>query len=201
MSRKSNTLERKNQIVEGLKIVMAEKGYEGATTADIARAANLAPGLVHYHFGSKQAILVALVERLAAQLKERLELRLSQAGRDLWAQMDAYIAVHLARGEDADPRALACWVQAGAEAIRQKEVAVVYKRALIRDEARLRGILRAILREESSEYRLKSLTSAIYAAIQGYFTLSAIVPSLIPAGTAEGAVRAMARALVAGKTA
>ena len=47
MARPSNTEERRQQIVQGLLRVMAERGYERASIAEIARAAGLTPGLVH----------------------------------------------------------------------------------------------------------------------------------------------------------
>lgn len=53
MPRPSNTAERQEQIVLGLLEVMAERGYEKASVASIARAAELSPGLVHYHFQTK----------------------------------------------------------------------------------------------------------------------------------------------------
>ena len=56
MARPSNTEERRQQIVEGLLRVMAERGYERASIAEIAKAAGLSPGLVHYHFTEKQEL-------------------------------------------------------------------------------------------------------------------------------------------------
>ena len=56
--------ERRAQIVDGLMRVLPEHGYERASVARIAKAAGLSPGLVHHHFENKQAILLALGERL-----------------------------------------------------------------------------------------------------------------------------------------
>ena len=36
---------------------MAKRGYDGASVADIAKAARLTPGLVHYHFKNKQELI------------------------------------------------------------------------------------------------------------------------------------------------
>ncbi|HEY3497153.1 MAG TPA: helix-turn-helix domain-containing protein, partial [Polyangiaceae bacterium] len=68
MTRASNSAERRGQIVEGLLAVMAREGYEGASIQAIGRAAGLAPGLVHYHFDTKQEILVELIETLTRRL-------------------------------------------------------------------------------------------------------------------------------------
>jgi len=43
--------------------LLAERGYEAATTKEIARAAGVAPGLVHYYFASKDALVVEMLRR------------------------------------------------------------------------------------------------------------------------------------------
>ncbi len=52
----------------------AEQGYEGATTASIARRVGVTQPLVHYHFGSKQALWRATVDSLFTALNERIAL-------------------------------------------------------------------------------------------------------------------------------
>jgi TetR/AcrR family transcriptional repressor of bet genes len=71
MARPSNTEERRQQIVEGLLRVMAKRGYERASIAEIAKEAGLSSGLVHYHFKDKQEILLTAVEQLAARVRTR----------------------------------------------------------------------------------------------------------------------------------
>ena len=66
MARQSNTDERRAQIATALVDVMARRGYDGASVADIARAAGLTAGLVHYHFETKHAILIEALDRLEA---------------------------------------------------------------------------------------------------------------------------------------
>jgi len=43
--------------------LLAERGYEAATTKEIARAAGVAPGLVHYYFVSKDELVVEMLRR------------------------------------------------------------------------------------------------------------------------------------------
>ena len=73
MARPSNTDERRLQIMGALVKVMARRGYDGASVADIARAARLTPGLVHYHFKNKQEILLAALRDLVARRDASLE--------------------------------------------------------------------------------------------------------------------------------
>lgn len=46
----------KAQIIAAAEKVFAERGYDGATTAEIAEIAGLAKSNVHYYFGTKEAI-------------------------------------------------------------------------------------------------------------------------------------------------
>lgn len=46
----------KAQILAAAEKVFAERGYDGATTAEIAEIAGLAKSNVHYYFGTKEAI-------------------------------------------------------------------------------------------------------------------------------------------------
>jgi TetR/AcrR family transcriptional regulator, transcriptional repressor of bet genes len=198
VARPSNTEERRAQIVEGLLSVMAEDGYERASIAAIARAADLAPGLLHYHFEKKQQILVALVERLARDLERRVETRLERAGDDprkrLFALVDAFVALD----EDADPRAVSAWVVIGAEAVRQPEVRELYAAALRRSLDTTRDVVTAALRaEEKSTRNATRIAAAILAAIEGSYQIAAAAPGLLPVGYAAPMLRRMVAGMLA----
>lgn len=62
--------------------VFAEKGFTGATTADIARRAKVTQPLVHHHFGSKVGLWNAVLETLFTELRQALDTAvLEAAGR------------------------------------------------------------------------------------------------------------------------
>lgn len=198
MPRPSNTEQRREQIVRALLEVMAETGYERASVNAVARAAGLTPGLVHYHFGSKQEILLQLIEHLAGGLQERLTLRLEQAGDDPARRLRAFVDVHMAKGADADPQALACWVGIAAEAIRQPEVRVAYGAVLARELDLLSGLVREALRAGDRPTRqARSSAAAILAAIQGYYLIASAAPDLVPDGSAAPNVRRLVDSLLA----
>ena len=67
MARSSNTEARRSEITAALLAVIARHGYEKATIQAIAAQAGLAPGLIHYHFKSKQEILVSLIGAIDAE--------------------------------------------------------------------------------------------------------------------------------------
>ena len=58
-------------ILEATKTVLREQGYAGLSTRGIAAAAGIPLSQIHYHFGSRQGLMVALFEHLNAQLLER----------------------------------------------------------------------------------------------------------------------------------
>jgi len=50
----------------------AERGYEAATTASIARRVGVTQPLVHYHFGSKDALWKSVVDKMFSELASEL---------------------------------------------------------------------------------------------------------------------------------
>lgn len=55
----------------------SERGFDGARTRDIAARANVTLGLVRYHFGSKEKLWRAAVDRSFGELKGGLEVLLA----------------------------------------------------------------------------------------------------------------------------
>ncbi|NOJ80455.1 TetR family transcriptional regulator [Myxococcus xanthus] len=193
MPRPSNTEERRQQIVAGLLKVMSERGYERASVSEIAKAAGLSPGLVHYHFSGKQEILLALVEQLAAQARQRVATRLERVkGPDARARVDAFVEAFLATGDDAAPAAVASWVTISAEAIRQPEVRAIYEQVVRADLEHLTSLVAAVV----GRRKAPALAAGLFAAVQGYFVLAASVPGLVPAGSAASTVKRMAAGLM-----
>jgi TetR/AcrR family transcriptional repressor of bet genes len=192
MARPSNTEERRQQIVKGLLRVMAERGYERASIAEIAKAAGLSPGLVHYHFTDKQEILLTLVAQLAARVRERVKARLERVRDGAQARVDAFLDAFLATGDDADPASVAAWVTISAEAVRQPEVREVYQRVVREDLGHLEELVGAVI----GRRRAKAVAAGLFAAVQGYFVLAAAAPEVIPAGSAASTVKRMAAGLL-----
>ncbi|HEX7899905.1 MAG TPA: helix-turn-helix domain-containing protein [Planctomycetota bacterium] len=186
MARPSNTAGRRAQIVEGLMRVIARKGYGGATVPAIARAARLAPGLVHYHFASKEDILLALFERLRDTLDARYARHLALRSDRPRDRLLAYLDAHLALDGDADPAALAAWVAVAAEAVRRPALGALYRRAL---EHR-RRILADLLRRARVR-RAPALAGLLLAAIEGAFHLGVAAPGTLPAGSAAPTLRSI----------
>ncbi|TQF11458.1 TetR/AcrR family transcriptional regulator [Myxococcus llanfairpwllgwyngyllgogerychwyrndrobwllllantysiliogogogochensis] len=52
--------------------VLAERGYDATTVKEVARVAGVNQGLVHYYFGSKDALLLAVTREHSQQYAEEL---------------------------------------------------------------------------------------------------------------------------------
>ena len=68
LARKAET---STTLLEAAKKVLRQKGYSGLSTRDVAAAAGVPLSQIHYHFGSKQGMVLALFEYLNAQLLDR----------------------------------------------------------------------------------------------------------------------------------
>lgn len=60
-ARRLSSRERRQAIVEAVKRVFAEKGFEGTTTRELAQAAKVSEGLLFKHFPSKKSLYAAAV--------------------------------------------------------------------------------------------------------------------------------------------
>jgi len=197
MPRRSNTAERRDQIARALVRVMARRGYDGASVAEVAAAARLTPGLVHYHFKDKQEILLVALRTLVAHHEGRLDERLAASSADHVQQLRGFIDLHLGRGAEADPEALACWVLVSGEALRQTKVRRELERALNRIVRRLIAIIRSgVEAHVFSCVSAEEAASALLAVIQGYFVLAATARSMIPRGSAARSTLSMAEGLL-----
>jgi AcrR family transcriptional regulator len=58
-------------LLEAAKKVLRQNGYAALSTRDVAAAAGVPLSQIHYHFGSKQGMVLALFEYLNAQLLDR----------------------------------------------------------------------------------------------------------------------------------
>lgn len=198
MPRPRNTDARRRQIVDALARVMTTTSYAEASVNTIAREAGLTSGLVHYHFANKQAVLVALVERLVEGLEARHAARLAAAADTPWARLDAFIDAFTALDDDADPAAVTCWTRLGDEASRRPDVAVPYRAAIARWHAALTERITAVLIEAGrAAADAPARAAGLMAAIEGAFHLSAAAPGVIPAGQAAPMIKRMARGLIA----
>ncbi len=58
-------------LLEAAKKVLRQNGHSGLSTRDVAAAAGVPLSQIHYHFGSKHGLMLALFDYLNAQLLDR----------------------------------------------------------------------------------------------------------------------------------
>jgi AcrR family transcriptional regulator len=85
LAKKSET---STSLLEAAKKVLRQNGYAGLSTRDVAAAAGIPLSQIHYHFGSKQGMMLALFEYLNAQLLDRQNAMFGDAGLKLSEQWD-----------------------------------------------------------------------------------------------------------------
>lgn len=78
-SHRDRGAETRAQLIEAALDVFGRLGFEGATTRGIAKAADVNLAAIVYHFGSKEALHIAVAEHVAANLKQALSPALAAA--------------------------------------------------------------------------------------------------------------------------
>jgi AcrR family transcriptional regulator len=93
--RNENGRETQARILAVAEALFAERGIDAVSTRDITQAAGTNAAAIHYHFGSRSALIVALIERRAGELgptRDRELDALEAAGAaDLRAVVDALV--------------------------------------------------------------------------------------------------------------
>ena len=71
-TRSDRGAETRAQLIEAALEIFGRLGYEGATTRQIAKAANANLAAIVYHFGSKEALHLAVAEHVARSILARI---------------------------------------------------------------------------------------------------------------------------------
>jgi AcrR family transcriptional regulator len=71
--------DKASRIVEAMRISVATRGIAGSTFDQVARAAGVSRGLLHYYFGTKERLLVEVVRRECEVRIEQVELQIAGA--------------------------------------------------------------------------------------------------------------------------
>ena len=81
-------IETGTSLLEAAKKVLRQKGYAGLSTRDVATEAGVPLSQIHYHFGSKQGMMLALFEYLNDQLLDRQNAMAADTALSLSQQWD-----------------------------------------------------------------------------------------------------------------
>ncbi|MBL8771069.1 MAG: TetR/AcrR family transcriptional regulator [Phenylobacterium sp.] len=83
---------RRTQFLDCAQALFFSRGYEAATVNDIIEMAGLSKGAFYHYFDSKEALLDALAERVAARVIEDAAPILEDPTLDALARLNAFIA-------------------------------------------------------------------------------------------------------------
>jgi AcrR family transcriptional regulator len=176
MGRPSVRSRRRAEVLGAFARVLATHGQGGATIARVAAEAEVAPGIVHHYFESKQELYEMLLAELMAQFHRRVD---ANPKAD---PLDAYLSAALELDARGDVTAARAWVGVFAEALGDPTLFAKVRRVLdaeiVRVERRARGTLST------------SGASAVVAFVVGALVFGAFAPKKT-AGFAAPSLRRM----------
>jgi len=159
---------RRAQLIEVTIDSLADVGYVGTTLAQIARRADVSPGLVAHYFGDKDGLLEAAFRTLSRGIATRVRAKLALAGTPR-ERVQAVIDVNLAP-EEFDRRTGTAWLAFWGQVLHVeglKRVQAAYQRRML---SNLRNDLRSMI--PGAEAR--SLAAMIAAMIDGVWLRAAL---------------------------
>lgn len=113
--RKASRDVRRQQLIEATVAVLAAKGYAALTVADVAKQAGLSPGIVIFHFDSKDQLLADTLRFLAIEYRDHWSSRMQQAGPSPAEQLQAILLSDF-ETEVFTPQRLTAWIAFWGEA-------------------------------------------------------------------------------------
>lgn len=170
---------RRETILDAAAACFAAKGFHATRTAEICTRAGMSAGNLFHYFGSKQAIVLALVERDGAQT--RAHMALLDAAEDPLAALLGLLDTVVELAADATYAGLA--LEISAEAHRDAAIAAL----VTRHDREWRDGLERLLRRAAAAGRidgaLDPATAATWLAalVDGLFARVAIDPDFVAA--------------------
>ena len=64
--------DNRERLIDAGYTVLSEKGYEATTVKEVAHVAGVSPGLFHYYFASKDALLLAVLQEAGARYERMM---------------------------------------------------------------------------------------------------------------------------------
>lgn len=170
----------KERILAAAFTVLSRQGYENTSIKDIAEEAGVAQGLVHYHYKSKEQLVVAVL----AFVCEKVELKVveGEAGA-----LEAFEHTKAMLREMRDTHAL--YIQLIGVGLHDEVIGAGVREFVRADRKNVEDIARQVLAERGADASsARGIAGAVWAAILGIMIQSLIDPEF----DADGAVDALA---------
>lgn len=133
--------EKAQRIVEAMRRSVAQRGVAGSTFDHVAGEAGVSRGLLHYYFGTKEALLAEVVRRECDLRMTLLEAQLQGAGSpDDFVEL---LRLTLQRLHDEDPDFVALLFELFTMARRNDELAEGFRAVLQRTREHVAAVLQA----------------------------------------------------------
>jgi AcrR family transcriptional regulator len=145
----------KTQLLDTAEQLFAEQGFATTPVREIAAAAGVNPAMVHYYFGSKQALLLAVLDRTLEPLADALAAMKDQDG--VSPQNIVSLLIAMAGEHPALPRLVVREIMLSSGEMQER---------FLRDYApRLGGALPDLLRSEQEQGRIRPDVDPAIAAM------------------------------------
>ena len=169
----------RTKILEAAFQILARQGYENTSIKDIAEEAGVAQGLVHYHFKSKQQLVLAVL----AEVCREMEFGDAQGAAGAQAAYEKF--KNMLKGSQATH---ALYIQLIAMGLHDKELGAGVLNFVRQDRAHIEDIARQVLAEREADPKpARAIASVVEAAVLGIMVQNLIDPEF----NAEEAVDAL----------
>ena len=92
MSKPDVASERKEQIVRATVECITKHGYHNFSMRDVAKAAGVSKGIIHYYFFNKDELMMCVLDKVAGDI-ERVLAEEMDTSDDPWRKMEIFIEV------------------------------------------------------------------------------------------------------------
>ena len=169
----------RSRILQAAFTVLSRQGYENASIKEIAEQAGVAQGLVHYHFKSKQQLVLAVL----AEVCREMEFGEEQGAAGAQAAYEKFKS--MLKGSR-DTHAL--YIQLIAVGLHDKELGAGVLDFVRQDRSHIEDIARQVLAEREADPKpARAIASVVEAAVLGIMVQNLIDPDF----NAEEAVDAL----------
>ena len=157
----------RNKILQAAFNVLSRQGYENSSIKDIAEEAGVAQGLIHYHFKSKQQLVLAVLEFVCEKVELGVE---GEAGA-----LEAFAQTKTMLRTSRDTNSL--YVQLIGVSLHDPVIGQGVRDFIASERSRIEGIAHTVLMErEADPGRARGLAGVVWAAILGIMIQGLVDP-------------------------
>jgi AcrR family transcriptional regulator len=81
----------RDRILDAALELFSQRGYAATGVYDIAKSAGIEKTALYWHFGSKEGLLAAVLDRMDAEFVERIAKRVARVADDSDARLDLFV--------------------------------------------------------------------------------------------------------------